>query len=228
MARLAEYMTDLATILGEPEGVHFLRIEPGSAVLVQKIDDVAVPKVRAQLIEVKQGNAAPDAMRAYRRTNIRLKQDNCIGLLGNDENPAVIRFPGREEEDLISFKAFNQSGTIDGKINVIGGRGDPVPVHVQQGDKTFTCQASREVAKTFGPYLFTHELRVRGTGRWRRTEEGNWEMQRFTITSFEVLDETPLGSVVAKLRDVPGSGWEEISDPWGELAMLRDEPDEVN
>ena len=43
MARLAEYIADLAVIFGEKELVHFVGIEKGSAILIQKIDAVAAP-----------------------------------------------------------------------------------------------------------------------------------------------------------------------------------------
>jgi hypothetical protein len=38
MSRLAEYMADLATLLGEQERVHFARLENGSTALVHTIE----------------------------------------------------------------------------------------------------------------------------------------------------------------------------------------------
>ena len=38
-------------------------------------------------------------------------------------------------------------------------------------------------------------------------------MKRFNITSFDVLDDAPLGEIAQGLRDVEGSGWKEIEDP---------------
>ena len=48
MSRLAEYMADLAHLLGEAENVHFDHLETGSTVLVQHIEHEAVPKVKAR------------------------------------------------------------------------------------------------------------------------------------------------------------------------------------
>ena len=59
MARLAEYMADLAVMLGEPESVHFIRVDEGSAVLVQQVDEPAVPKVRARTGLLRSGDAPP-------------------------------------------------------------------------------------------------------------------------------------------------------------------------
>lgn len=225
MERLAEYLADLAVMLGEPKYVHFVRIEPSSAVLVQKIDDVALPKVKERVREVRTGRAPQDAMKAYRRTNKRLKQDNCVGLLSEEGGAEIICFPGREEEERVSFGAFNQDGSLDGRAILIGGTGDPVPVHIQQGEVVYNCVASRDVAATLGEYLFHYELRVRGTGRWLRDEDGVWVMQRFSISSFQLLEEQTLANVVAGLRNVPGSGWRDVENPFEELKDIRGSQD---
>lgn len=227
MARLAEYLSDLAVMLGEPQNVHFVRIEPSSAVLVQKVDDVALPKVKRRVREVRDGRGPQDAMKAYRSTNKRLKQDNCVGLLSEEDGAEIIRFPGREEEVHISFGAFNQDSTLDGRVILIGGTGDPVPVHIRQGAIVYNCLASLDVATTLGGYMFHYELRVRGTGRWLRDEDGAWVMQRFSISSFQVLDEKSLADVVAGLRNVPGSGWRDVENPFDELKEIRGDQDDV-
>jgi hypothetical protein len=71
-------------------------------------------------------------------------------------------------------------------------------------------------------------LRVHGTGRWERDAEGAWNLKRFNIADFEVLEDAPLSAVVERLRQVPGSGWKEIEDPYAELQRLRQGPDEVH
>ena len=75
--------------------------------------------------------------------------------------------------------------------------------------------------------MFHYELRVRGTGRWLRDEDGAWVMQRFSISSFQVLDEKSLADVVAGLRNVPGSGWRDVADPFEELKEIRGDEDEA-
>ena len=64
MERLAEYMADLAKVLGEPASVHFVRLDPGSTVLVQKVDEEAEPKVRQRVQKVHSGDGPPDALLA--------------------------------------------------------------------------------------------------------------------------------------------------------------------
>lgn len=229
MARLAEYMADLAALLGEPTSVHFVRIEDGSAVLVQKIDEDAVPQVGERTRQVRRGVGPPDAMDAYRRVNRRLRQDNGIGILSDQDGAEIIKFPGREAVEPVTFGAFNQEGTLDGLLIRLGGTGDPVPIHLQATDRRYNqCFATRELAKALGRYIFGPEIRAQGLGRWHRDEAGNWVLDRFQINSFEVLEDQSLSAVVAQLRDVPGSEWPNLKDPWAELDRLRDETDEAS
>ena len=96
MARLAEYMADLAVMLGEPTSVHFSRIEEGSATLVSTVDLTAVPKVRERFKNIRVGNGPEDAMQAFQKMNVRLRDDNCSGILAEADAAEVILFPGKE------------------------------------------------------------------------------------------------------------------------------------
>ena len=49
MSRLAEYMADLARLLGEVERVHFACLERGSTTLVQVVEPEAVPEVQQRI-----------------------------------------------------------------------------------------------------------------------------------------------------------------------------------
>lgn len=229
MARLAQYMADLAVILGETPYVHFVRLEEGSAVLVQRIDKVAVVRVRDRTRLVRAGEGPADAMAAYRSVNKRLRQDNSAGVLTEEDGAEIIRFPGREQEEPVTFAAFNQEGALDGVIIRLGGTGDPVPVFLQAQNVLHShCSASRQLAKELACHIFGAQLRVHGTGRWFRDEIGGWVLNRFSIASFEVLDDEPLSAVVARLRDIPGSEWPSIADPWAELEDIRHGTDEIH
>lgn len=229
MERLAEYMADLAKMLGEPASVHFVRLDPGSTVLVQMIDEEAEPKVRHRVQMVRSGDGPADALQAYNRINRRLLDDNAIGALSDDRDANVIDFPGRNLAESVTFGAFNQTGSLDGQLMRIGGVRDQVPVTLLASDGAqFNCQAPRELAKTIARYLLGPELRVHGDGRWHRDKTGSWRLDRFTIGNFEVLDDEPLGAVVARLRDVKGSEWSEVEDPWAELERERNGPGEAH
>lgn len=222
MSRLAEYMADLARLLGRAERVHFVRLEPGSTVLVQIVEPEAVPEVRSRVRALAQGEAPEDADKAFKALNRHLADDNAVGSLREGGSGEAIRFPGREQPTPLTFGAFNQSGVLDGVLVRVGGRDDTVPVHLQDGNTIHMCNATRDMARSLAVHLYGPALRVHGEGRWERDADGDWLMKRFNITGFEELDDAPLGEVVGRLRAVKGSGWKGIDDPSLELRRLRD------
>ena len=78
MSRLAEYMAELARLLGEQEHVHFSHLEPGSAVLVSRIEEIAEPKVGERLRTVREGHGSKDAMQAYKALDDMLAKDTPL------------------------------------------------------------------------------------------------------------------------------------------------------
>src|SRR5215475_7856931 len=118
-------------------------------------------------------------------------------------------------------------GRHDGIVVRISGRRDLVPVLLELGPHVYyTCVASRDIAKRLAMHLFTTQVRVYGTGRWHREANGQWMLDRFTIGSFDVLNNEPLTAVISELRDRPGSEWPTLEDPWAELNAIRHAPDE--
>src|SRR4051812_13804049 len=81
LERLAQYMAELAALLGERTAVHFHRLVKGSTVVSTKVDREAVPKVRDRMASVRSADAATDAMRAYNSLNRLLRDDNATGVL---------------------------------------------------------------------------------------------------------------------------------------------------
>ena len=222
MARLAEYMTDLAVVLGQPEKVHFVRLEPGSVTLVQMVDAEVEPEVRIRAKASKAGEGPSEAVKAYRRLNRRLLDDNATGILNDDSDTNVVEFPGRKQAEPNTFGPFNQDGSLDGVVIRVGGVRDFVPITLETTDQQYTrCHANRETAKALAQHIFGPEIRVFGKGRWSRDRLGAWTLDRFVVGRFEILGEEPLSTVLARLRDVPGSEWPKSSDPWDELRKQR-------
>ena len=228
MARLAEYMSDLAQLLGEKERVHFVRLDEGSTVLVQKVETQAQPKVNERLQGAVSGEGPDDVIRTFRAIDRRLAQDNAVGSLFEEAGAEILRFPGREAPKPLTFGAFNEHGSLDGVLIRIGGKDATVPVHIQDGEVTHQCNATREMARNLAPYLYGATLRVHGEGRWERDAEGVWLLKRFNIQDFETLDDAPLRSVVDRLRQVRGNRWKEMEDPLAELQRLRQGYDETH
>jgi hypothetical protein len=226
MARLAEYMSDLATLFGNRDSVHFVHLEPGSTVMVQRVEFEAVPKVRNRVNGVRNRTAPEDAINAYRKIDRRLRDDNAEGFVLEDfEKPhKIIEFPGRKRRETEKLDSIFQSGTLDGQLIRVGGKDETVPVYLEEADEIHRCTSNRTIAKSLAPYLYD-VIRVRGTGKWNTDDFGNWVMEDFRISDFEKLDTTPLKQAVARLREIK-SDLHTLDDPLADLERLRKVEDE--
>lgn len=222
MSRLAEYMTDLAMLLGEKARVHFLRLDEGSTALVHRVDQEAVPKVEERLRQVRTGDAPNEARRAAAEIDRRLAADNATGVLKEMGGADILPFLGIDRFIEPEFGPFNEPGSLDGVVNRVGGQRQKVPIHLETRTGFETrCETTREIAKELGKLIFGPEIRCIGVGRWHRDGTGRWEMRKFTISDFSILDERPLPEVVSDLQAVQGNGWRELADPWAALAEIR-------
>jgi hypothetical protein len=150
MARLAEYMATLAAFLGETERVHFVRLDQGSAILVQEIEAPAVPKVEERINQVRRGEGPVDALRAFQDLDRKLAQDNAIGVLYAPKGGEIIRFPSRERPKPLAYGSFRQQGSLDGQLVRIGDKDETVHATLQDGTTTNRCETTREMARTSG------------------------------------------------------------------------------
>ena len=82
MAKLAEYMADLAALLGRDNAVHFARLETGSTKIVALVEYEDFPKVRTRLANISRGNWDKETAKLVRaQIDHRLANDNAIGRI---------------------------------------------------------------------------------------------------------------------------------------------------
>ena len=93
MARLAEYLAELARLFGEDEHVHFDRLEPGSTVLVQHVDQDAVAAVQERLSIAGDVHAPEDIAKPYRAIDRRLAEDGATASLREANGTEILFFP---------------------------------------------------------------------------------------------------------------------------------------
>ncbi len=225
MARLAEYMQGLATMLGHEGGVHFDRLDPGSTKLVSRIDHEQVPKVTAALDALARGEGNPDALKAQEIIDRLLAGDNATGYLYEDNNPGakIIAFSGVSKPRPVQYGPIKQEGTLDGILVSVGGADKTIHIRLQHGDMKYSnIDTDRETARRLGKHLF-EPLRVFGTGSWLREEDGTWTLKRFKVDSFEALKTDDLRDVLDELRKIEGSEWAEQDGALATLRSLRDE-----
>jgi hypothetical protein len=211
MARLAEYMSALAQMLGEPTAVHFDRLQAGSTNLLHKIEREAIPKVLDRADSVRRGDAAKETLDSFRAINRMLREDGARGFYRQEDKRAkILMFPGRDEfiqRPLI----IRQHGSMDGCLMRVGGIDATIHLTLQSEDRRiFGCWTTKAIGKRIARHLF-EPVRVHGIGKWLRDIDGNWEVQDFKVEAFEELDALPLSQALSTLRAIPGE--------WGDNAL---------
>lgn len=199
MARLAEYMSRFSEILGHEEHVHFEKLKQGSLLLSARIEEVALRKVDRRVDELKYGVAPEAATKAAKSIDEMLAQDNAIGRLLRGGHK-IIEFPGRLRPADECIGPVQQTATLDGEVIQVGGRDETINVHLRSANQIFRCIATKELARNLARHLFAGPIRVNGEGTWTRHGNGTWEMRKFVVRSFEVLEEKPLTSLFCELR----------------------------
>ncbi len=217
--RMVEYLHDLVDLFGEPRHVHLVRVERGSTLPVFLVDRDAEESVRRRLRSVHTADAVQAARRAWERINRRLLEDEASGAIIDPVGEKVLTFPGRKTE-LPIFGPFNQAGSLRGVPILVGGTADPVAVHLEDKGKIWVCRARREIAREIAKHLFVSLIEVEGVGRWLRREDGEWELKRFTIADFNVLEKVDLGETVKRLQGI-SAAWKNLDDPLAELRRIR-------
>jgi hypothetical protein len=223
MGRLAEYLYDLSVILGEQHSVHFDRIEDGSAVPVLRVDAEAEPKVIHNAQRARTNEAPKHVREAKARMEQRLASDNAKGAEIVDETRGfkLLQFKGRDTIQQ-PWGPIRQAGELTGTVISIGGKNDPVSVRLQDGETTWTCHAKREIGRQLREFLLEdHPIRVHGYGKWIRDDQGEWQMEEFTIAGFATLDPSPVKDVLEDLRSIK-SEWLEGPDPIKDLQKIKD------
>jgi hypothetical protein len=217
MARLAEYLHELAAMLGEANAVHFVRLEASSTVVVHKVEHEAVPKVRDRATAVARRQGSRAAMRAYRAINRMLRKDNGAGVLQAPTGAEIIRFPGIQEVER--FGTVTQQCSVDGEVVRIGGTRELVPITLRSEEELIAdCYTSRATAKRLAAHLF-EPVRLFGNGRFAREDEGSWKLEYFAFENFARLTDEALSSTIEALRAIPGGEWGE--DALDELRFIR-------
>ena len=163
-------------------------------------------------------------MQAFKALDTLLAKDNAVATLTCEGGTEVIAFPGRARPKPMRYGPFREYGSLDGTVIRIGGRDDTIPVLLEDAEgAVYLCQTTVERSKQLAAHYRGATLRVHGSGKWLREEDGSWTLQQFDIDRFEVLDDSPLMDVVTKLRAVAGSEWGEDPTLGDVLGLRREE-----
>jgi hypothetical protein len=224
MARLADYMTQLASLFASDERVHFDKVRQGSAVLQAWVEPQASHKVRQRVALADGPDAPDDVARPYRTLNQMLREDNSTGALRKLKGTDILKFPGKKMPAVQTFRVV-EAATIEGVIIRIGGVDETVPIWIvdREGSILKNCHTKNsQTAKDLARHYLGPVIRLEGSGRWLRNEDEKWQLDEFTVSSFEVLDNGPLAEAVAAIKAVKDNAWNDFDDPQAELRKVRE------
>jgi len=221
MARLAEYLRELAKLLGNENDVHFLRVDDGSADCAMEIAEEIEPVISERVRHAQRGDGPKEAVKAFKAIRDYLEEDDTSAFMEWEKGEVLIEFPRKSQGTEETFGPFSEDGSLEGMLVRIGGLDETVPVHLLYEGVHHTCNATREMAKKLAPYIFGKTIRVFGRGKWYRNSEGKWEMRWFDIYNFEEMSDSSLLDVVGKLRAIPDNDLAKSKDPLGDMLKLR-------
>lgn len=216
MARLADYIQQLAKMLGQEDGVHFDRVERGSVAVVAAIDRRSSGKVSARVNGIRSGTAPADAMKAYGVINAMLAQDKTTALL-RDRSAVIIRFPGKiaERKALVEVP---DSGSVVGYLYLLSDAGREFHARIRlESGGTLQCTVGSDIARKLREHLF-ETVKVYGRGVWARSEGGAWTVVSLEINEVIRAESARLRTVVDQLRKLDIE-WPE--DPLGYLEGIN-------
>lgn len=205
MQRVAEYLLQLAKLLGEAEHVHFTQVSDGSLKLHAKADFTAEPRIGDRLAAISENGS--DVCTIRENINKMLAKDNAVGELfrksPRGESAKIFDFPGRNMPKPREFK-LKQQGSVEGILVRLGGKDASIHGELETGEGRYQkCTMDRALALELAPHLFRSPLRMQGPGTWRRDEEGKWNIEEFKAQSFEVLRDEDLPTALKLLREIP-------------------------
>lgn len=221
MSRLAEYLRDLAHVLGSEDSVHFLRTREGSASCEIEIEREQEQAIISRTKGIATGRGTKEALEAYRSLRSQLEKDNFSAELEMEDGDIILEFAFHSNNKKETFGPFWEDGSVDGILVKIGGFDETVPVHLVNEGRHYTCNTTREVARDLAHRLYGNPVRVHGKGKWYRNEHGKWELRWFNIKSFDDLEGTSLSDVVSRLRAIPNNELATLTDPLNEMQKIR-------
>lgn len=217
MARLAEYLCELAELYGALEHVHFDKVVNGSAELVARVEVDYHSRVVTNVREAGQKVGSKRAIQAAHRLSEMMSDDLVEGSI-LDGAALILQFPKAQRVDPL---IVIEDGSVQGYLYNIGGKDASVPVRLEgANDEALVCEATPELAQDLARHLFSY-IRVHGKGEWVQKPEGGWRLKKLWIRNFEPLKQGSLSEAIGHLRSLGPTHWDEADDPHKDILGMR-------
>lgn len=218
LARLAEYLTAWAALLGVQTRPMFSGVTRGCVSLRTRVDPMK-KLVAAERLQ----NAANDdeTQPVLHKIEQMLARDGLrrARVMNSTGKVLHMMLPWRETAEMI----VQDTAEIDGRVFRISGKDQSTSVGlIEDGTgNAITVETNNDgLARRFAAQFKGGLLRVALHGTWTRNTEGRWEPKRLIADSFEEIEETPLVETMLALQSDPHNRWASIP-PEQALAKWR-------
>jgi hypothetical protein len=224
LSHLGEYLQEFAGLLGEENKPVFKGIKKASIGCLAAVPVERIHLSRARITQAKSDESSKPG-RHLRAIETLMCKDAIKQAQILDQDGLVIHtIFGIQPEPASTNERLYQEGVVDCWVTGLVGADDSMHLYVRDNfDRDLRLIVrddgmAREILKHFR--VGTIRLRLRGP--WLRNENG-WapEASKCLVLSFEPLDDTPLGKVLATAARVPGNGWSEMKDPMAHWENIR-------
>lgn len=224
MAHLGAYIQEFAELLGDENQPVFKGIKKASIGCLAEVPVERVHHCHARIVQAKNDkNSKPG--RHLREIEALMGRDSIHEAQILDEAGKVIHviFGARPNGNLAAEHLY-QEGTVDGWVTGLVGADDSMHLYVRDHfDRDLKLVVRDEaLARNILSHFRSGTVRLCVRGTWLRTENG-WspEANKCVVRSFDPLDDTPLGEVLAVAAKVQGNGWTDANEPQAEWANIR-------
>ncbi len=224
MAHLGEYIKEFAALLGEENTPVFKGIKKASTGCLASVPVERTHYSRARITQAKNDHTCRP-FRHLRAIETLMGQDAISEAQILDERGNVIHtIFGIQPEPASSNERLHQVGVVDGWVTGLVGADDSMHLYVRDNfDRDLRLIVRDDaMARKILTHFRAGTIRLCVRGPWLRNDNG-WapEASKCVVLSFEALDDTPLGEVLAAAAKVPGNGWSDMKDPMTHWENIR-------
>lgn len=219
MKELAEVLKKLAVLYGNEEFVHFLKVEEGSTECVAEVEEQAEAEVIHRTEGAAKGQGPKEAIEGYEALYEFLERRDWSGKIVSEGGDLVAEFLPRREAPQPVIGPVWQEGVLDGILTRIEGIDQTVHVTLISEYRR-KAEMSPDLSRRIRAF-FLEPIRLIGRGKWFRTAEGKWELEKFIAQDFESPEVSSLPEVVSRLRAIPDNDLMRLKDPLGEMRRIR-------
>lgn len=215
LARLAEYMQQLAILLGQMADVHLSRVEEGSTRIVTSLPSGGpAQRAQARVYAVRDRRAPADAMRAFSRINAMVAEDRGPARI-TFGSAIVLRFPGAAKEPF-RVVTMRDHAVITGRLYaLIEESSGQVKARIRpRSRETYVACTADEVIGRRLRNFFQDIVRVEGVGEWARSENGEWQCTALKIKDVQAVRDLSLRDAIDKVRAIEADWPEDPLADW--------------